>query len=115
MPVQMLSDSPYATIDMEMEDDWKVVFQRLRPEPKPFGITFLQQGSLDVDDLVHQRCTTTMLTSFLANIPRKNDKEAQLLEELLLGPPTIEAARRCAYPYVLLPHCKRVLDSFHLI
>jgi hypothetical protein len=111
----MLSNSLYATIDIGIGDDWKVVFQQLHPEPKPFGITFLQQGSLDNDDLVHQRCTMTMLTSFLANVPCKNNKEAQLLEELLLRPPTIEAARRYMYLYVLFPHCKRVFDRCHSV
>jgi hypothetical protein len=91
----LLLDSPYAPLDMGMEDDWKPNFERLLPEPKPLGIAFIQNGSLDDDSQLHHQSMVPRLTSFLGSIPHKSDEEAQALIDLLLGPPTVEAARRC--------------------
>jgi hypothetical protein len=101
MPSQLLSDSPYAAIDMGMDDDLRMLFQNPSPMPKPFGIALLQEQPFDNDDLVYQQGMIPNLTSFLANIPYVDEKEAQVLRELLLGPPSIEAARRCTYQHSL--------------
>jgi hypothetical protein len=97
----LLSDSPYDGIDMCMGDDLEILFHNPYPMPKPFGIALLRNNAFDTDGIVHQTLMVPKLTSFLANIPCKDDKEVQALRDLLLGPPTIEAARRCTYFHLL--------------
>lgn len=88
-------------LDMEMSDEWKLVFQNLPPQPISLGMTVLRRT---LNALVHEDCTVTTLATFLGNIPHKNEEEANLLKELLLAPPTVEAARRCKYLYYSLFH-----------
>jgi hypothetical protein len=78
---------------MGMADDWKTSFEGLLSEPKPLGIAFVQNTSYD--SRIDQQSMIPGLTDFLANVPYKNKEEAQALTDLLLGPPTVEAARRC--------------------
>jgi hypothetical protein len=80
---------------MEMGDDWRTSFEGLLPEPKPLGIAFVQYPSLDNDSWIDQQSMIPRLTNCLKNIPYKSDEEAQALTDLLLGPPTVEAVRRC--------------------
>jgi hypothetical protein len=90
-----VSDSPYAPLDLEMADDWKMSFQSLLPEPKPLGSAFILDQFLVNNGPTLQQWIVRWLTRFLQDIPHKNNEEAQVLTDLLLGPPTVEAARRC--------------------
>ncbi|KAH7317270.1 ankyrin repeat-containing domain protein [Rhexocercosporidium sp. MPI-PUGE-AT-0058] len=94
LPNQLLSESYYADIYTDMDPVWEASFQQPLHKPKPFGISFLQDTSLGHSSLIWEQRKTLMLTSVLANVPFLNDKEAQVLNEVLFGPPTIEAARR---------------------
>jgi hypothetical protein len=78
---------------MGMEDDWKTSFGGLLSEPKPLGIALVQNTSYG--SRIDQQSIISRLTGFLANVPHKNKEESQALIDLLLGPPTVEAARRC--------------------
>lgn len=90
----------YADLYEDMDPDWKAIFQHpfpAFPNPKPFGATFLPNVSLDHNGLIREQQRVLKLTSILANIPYKTDAEVRVLNDVLFGPPTIEAARRCMY------------------
>jgi hypothetical protein len=80
---------------MGMGDEWRTSFIDLLPEPKPLGIAFVQNTSWDNDSRIDQQSMIPILTNFLENIPYKSNEEAQALTDLLLGPPAVEAVRRC--------------------
>lgn len=108
MPDRLLSDSPYAAVDLDMDDDWKMVFQQSAAQSESSGITALQNRSFDNDGLIYHQ-EILKLTSFVANIPFEDEKEVQVVKKLLLGPPTIEAARRCKYLHSYMIRSKNVL------
>lgn len=64
---------------------------------KPFGVNLLHEDNnrqnLDTFERIQQ--ASTDLPILLANMPHTSHEESQALIGLLLGPPTIEAARRC--------------------
>lgn len=91
-----LLDAPFSsTIDSYMDNDLGSEFSYDIPRPKPFGINLLYHNDSDV--LACQQEATATLPSILANMPHKDNGEVEALSTLLLGPPTIEAARRCEY------------------
>ena len=66
---------------------------------KPFGVV-LSENSYRYNNLDNLECiqrASQDLPSILASMPQTNEGEVKLLTDLLLGPPTIEAAQRCKY------------------
>jgi hypothetical protein len=103
MSNRLLSDSPYASIDMGMDDDGlKMMFQQVHPMPKPFGIALAPNDRLYNDSIIRQDEIALRVTNVLANVPYKDEKDVQVLKDLLLGPPTINAVLRCTYLHSLI-------------